>query len=114
MSLAEADGRLLTRLRAQHAAEAAAEAAGVVVSDRLLELHEEALDRRVAADVIALALTEPALAVRCELAAQEVLATLHAELQRVVLARRSDELSVRAEVRLGGTDGVARVGVRAP
>lgn len=113
-ALAEADGRLLTRLRAGHAAEAAAEAAGAIVADRLLELFEEALLTRHDADLVALVLAEPALARRAEAAAREALSPLGAELARIALERRADEVSVRAEVRLDGVTGIARVGVRRP
>lgn len=113
-ALAEADGRLLTRLRARHAAEAAAESAGTIVADRLLELFEESLLTRRDADALAVALSEPILARRAETAARDALAALGADLIRIALERRADEVSVRAEVRLDGVTGIARVGVRPP
>ena len=114
LSLGDANARVFSSLRAQRAAEAAAEAAGVVVSDRLVELREEALERRALVDVIAVALVEDALHLRAEAAAREVLAVLGAQLERLLLELRHDEISVRAEVRWQGARGVARVGVRAP
>ena len=114
LSLGDANARVFGGLRAQRAAEAAAEAAGVVVSDRLVELREEALARRALVDVLAVAVAEDALRLRAEAAAREVLAVLGAELERLILELRYDEISVRAEVRWQGARGVARVGVRAP
>lgn len=114
LSLGDANARVFGSLRAQRAAEAAAEAGGVVVSDRLAELREEALERRALVNVLALALADDALRLRAEAAAREVLAVLGAELERLVLELRYDEISVRAEVRWQGARAVARVGVRAP
>ncbi len=114
VALGDADQRLLGGLRAQRAAEAAAEAGGAVVADRLLELHGEEVDERRRADVIGLALADSAIAPRAESAAREVLAPLRGELLRLSLERKVDELSVRAEVRVGGETRTARVGVRLP
>lgn len=117
VSLEMADARLLTRLRAQRAAEAAAEAAGAVVADRLVELLECDLDDRrgPCGDVIARALAERGTLVpRAEGAARAVLSPWRGELVRLLLERRANELSVRAEVRVSDTIGIARVGVRAP
>lgn len=113
-ALTQADGRLLTRLRARQAAEAAAEAAGSIVADRLLELFEESLVTRRDADLVAVVLGEAVIARRAEAAAREAVLALDAELVGVALERRADEVSVRAEVRLAGSGGVARVGVRPP
>ncbi|OLC58233.1 MAG: hypothetical protein AUH85_01225 [Chloroflexi bacterium 13_1_40CM_4_68_4] len=104
----------MNRLRATRAAEAAAEAAGGVVADRMLELRAEALQEHLSVDVIEGALADPLLAARAEGAARQVLATLDAELTRLTLNRRSTELSAKAEVRSHDADGVARVGVRPP
>lgn len=113
-ALAQADGRLLTRLRARQAAEAAAEAAGSIVADRLLDLFEESLVTRRDADLVAMVLGEPITAQRAEAAAREAVQALDAELVGIALERRADEVSVRAEVRLDGSGGIARVGVRPP
>ena len=113
-SLADANARLLERLRALHAAEAAAEAAGGAVAEALVELRDEDLATRRDRDDIAAALADPTLEARASLTARPVLEALSAELSALVLARRVDELSVRAEVRLGASRGLARVGVRAP
>lgn len=117
VALGDADLRLLGGLRALRAAEAAAEAAGSVVADRLAELDGRDRDEQThsgegGGDPIAIALADRELPSRAEAAAREVLAALGAELVRVTLARRADELSVRAQVSLEGRQGTARVGVR--
>jgi hypothetical protein len=113
-ALIDADNRLMNRLHALRAAEAAAEAAGGVASDRMLELRAEAVVEHRTADVIEAALADPLLAVRAEAAAREVLVLLDGELTHLSLTRRSDELSAKAEVRARGAAGLARVGVRSP
>jgi hypothetical protein len=113
-SLSAADTRLLGRLRALRAAEAAAEAAGAAVADALVELRDDDLAQRRQRDVIDVALADPLLRGHAVLATRPVLDALGAELSSLSLARRVDELSVRAEVRLGGVSGTARVGVRPP
>ena len=113
-ALLETDGRLLARLHATRLAEAAAEAAGAVAADRMLELRAQALAQHRAVDAIDGALADPALATRAEQAAREVLRPFDGELRALALTRRSDELSAKAEVRANRADGLARVGVRAP
>ncbi len=109
VSLAEADWRVLAHVRAQRAAEAAAEAAGVVVADYLTWPRG-----RGGADVIETAVSDRELAARAEESARRVLAAMDGALERVRLERRVDEVSVRAEIVRDGVRAVARVGVRAP
>ena len=113
-SLTEADGRLLRHLHATRAAEAAAEAAGGVAADAMLQLRADAIAEHRSVDAIRGALADPGLAVRAELAAREVLRPLDADLTRLELTRRFDELSAKVTVRSRGADGLARVGVRSP
>ena len=113
-ALVEADSRLLAKLHGTRAAEAAAEAAGGIAAERMVELRAEAIAERRAVDAIDVALADPHLVRRAENAAREVLAPLDGELVHLVLTRRSDELSAKAEVRARGATGLARVGVRAP
>lgn len=114
VALGQSDLRLLTGLRAQRAAEAAAEAGGAVVADRMVELRGVEAQPGAKSDLIDLALADPALSFRAERSAREVLALLRAELVRLTLERRADELSVRVEVRFEGVSRIARVGVREP
>lgn len=113
-ALVAADGRLLRQLHATRAAEAAAEAAGGVAADRMLELRAEAIAERRSIDIIDAVVADPFVATRAGRAAREVLVPLHGTLTRLVIARRADELSAKAEVRAFGADGIARVGVRPP
>jgi hypothetical protein len=80
----------------------------------MLDLRAEALAQHRAVDVVAAALGDEDLAPQAERAARDVLVPLGGELTRLTLARRSDELSAKAEVRARGTSGLARVGVRPP
>ena len=113
-AVVETDTRLLNRLHATRAAEAAAEAAGGVAADLMLELRAEALQDHRAVDVIDAALADPLLAARAKGAARQVLASMGADLTRLTLNRRSTELSAKAEVHSRNADGLARVGVQPP
>jgi hypothetical protein len=114
ISLSDVGNHVLARVRAQRAAEAAAEAAGAVVADRLLELNAspnvQAERRDAAGDV----LDDPAVMAAARAAAGEVLVPLGAELQELRLERVIDEVAVRVEVRRDGVRARARVGVRPP
>lgn len=115
LSLSGAEDRIVATLRAQHAAEAAAEAGGAVVADRLVQLAaSEEGDHPARADVIAAALREPELPSLAAVAASEVLVRLGASYEQLTLERRVDEISVKVRVRRDGVAATARVGVRAP
>lgn len=115
LSLSDADDRIVAKLRAERAAEAAAEAGGAVVADRLVELAAiDDGDRPARMDVIAAALSEPELPALAAVAANEVLARLGASYEQLTLERRVDEVSVKVRVRRDGVVATARVGVRAP
>ena len=115
LSLSDAEDRIVAKLRAERAAEAAAEAGGAVVADRLVELAAiDDGDRPARMDVIAAALSEPELPALAAVAANEVLARLGASYEQLTLERRVDEVSVKVRVRRDGVVATARVGVRAP
>ncbi len=111
ISLGAADDRVVHRFRAQRAAEAAAEAAGAVVADRMFLL---ARTERGGIDLVELTLRQADLLGLASAAAREVLARLDGSLEDLVLERRVDEVSVRARVARDGVVAVARVGIRAP
>jgi hypothetical protein len=112
ISLSDADDRLLARIRAQRAAEAAAEAGGAVVADRLVELGRQGVTD--AYDAVELAVSDDSLRSRAELAAADVLARMSARLDALLLERRADEVSIRVVVRRAGVTAVARAGARMP
>jgi hypothetical protein len=112
ISLRDADDRLLARIRAQRAAEAAAEAGGAVVADRLVELARQGVTD--AYDAVELAVSDDSLRSRAELAAADVLGRMSARLDVLLLERRADEVSIRVVVRRAGVTAVARAGARMP
>jgi hypothetical protein len=112
ISLRDADDRLLARIRAQRAAEAAAEAGGAVVADRLVELGRQGVTD--AYDAVELAVSDDSLRSRAELAAADVLGRMSARLDVLLLERRADEVSIRVVVRRAGVTAVARAGARMP
>jgi hypothetical protein len=112
ISLSDATGQVVAGLRAERAAEAAAEAAGAVVADRLLEIEHEASG--AGSDAVGAVVDDVALMNLARAAAAEVAARLEADIQDLKIERLIDEVAVRVEIQRGGVRARARVGVRPP